>query len=108
MEYISNKPNHLSKYVDHFHNSVKQHFELALTNVYKDEINQYSEVIEHIVKLPFIQAILNENKLLKENIQGLQLKLDSLLSDNSNRNKVVLEIVDLPSLQPFQNLDSVL
>ena len=79
-----------------------------MTNVYKDEINQYAEVIEHIVKLPFIQAILDENKSLKQDIQLLQIKMDSLITGNNNNSKVVLEIIDLPIVQTFQNLDSVL
>ena len=72
MEYIQKSPIELSKYIDDYHTSVKKEFETVLTNIYNNEINKYSEIIEHIVKLPFVQAIVEENTQLKQEILLLQ------------------------------------
>ncbi len=106
MEYTQKTPNNLSKYVDDFHISVKKEFETALTNIYTSEINKYSDIIEHIVKLPFVQAIVDENIRLKEDI----LRLHEISRKHENRldnKQVVLEISDKPIEQSYQNMDDV-
>ena len=107
MEYIQKTPNDLSKYVDKFHTSVKTEFELALTNIYHNEINKYSDMIEHIIQLPFVQAIVHENTRLKEDILKLQQTSDVDLNKKNEQGQVVLEIYDKPITQSYQNMDEV-
>ena len=73
MEYIKSTPVNLNVYIDEFHTRMKLEFEASINKIYKEEINVYSEVIETIVKLPFIQKIIDElsmaenTELLKAN-----------------------------------------
>ena len=105
MEYTQKSPIELSKYVEDYHTSVKKEFEIVLTNIYNDEINKYSEIIEHIVRLPFVQAIVDENKRLKEHIIQLQ---QNTQVDNNETTRVVLEISDKPVTQTYQDMDEVI
>ena len=105
MEYTQKSPIELSKYVEDYHTSVKKEFEIVLTNIYNDEINKYSEIIEHIVRLPFVQAIVEENKRLKEHIIQLQ---QNTQVDNNETTRVVLEISDKPVTQTYQDMDEVI
>jgi len=107
MEYIEKTPNDLSKYIDNFHISVKKEFEIALTNIYSNEIDKYSEIIEHIVQLPFVQAIVKENTKLKQEILLLQEKSRHVEVNNDNK-RVILEIYDKEVEQCFQNMDDVI
>ena len=106
MEYTYKTPNNLSKYVDDFHISVKKEFETALTNIYTSEINKYSDIIEHIVKLPFVQAIVDENIRLKEDISRLR-GISRNTENHVDNKQVVLEISDKPVQQSYQNMDDV-
>jgi len=65
MEYIQNKPSNINMYIDEFHTSITSEFEKTINKIYNAEIDVYKEVVETIVKLPFIQCIINENKMLK-------------------------------------------
>ena len=106
MEYTQKTPNNLSKYVDGFHISVKKEFETALTNIYTSEINKYSDIIEHIVKLPFVKAIVDENIRLKEDILILH-EISRKHENQLDHKQVVLEISDKPIEQAYQNMDDV-
>ena len=106
MEYTQKTPNNLSKYVDDFHISVKKEFETALTNIYTSEINKYSDIIEHIVKLPFVKAIVDENIRLKEDILILH-EISRKHENQLDHKQVVLEISDKPIEQAYQNMDDV-
>ena len=105
MEYTQKSPIELSKYIEDYHTSVKKEFEIVLTDIYNNEINKYSDIIEHIVRLPFVQAIVEENKRLKEQVTKLQQNLDV---DNNETTHVVLEISDKPVTQTYQNMDDVI
>ena len=86
MEYIQNKPDNLNMYIDEFHTSIKVEFEKSINKMYNEEISVYKDVIETLVKLPFIQGIINENKNLKARIIELE---DGITG-------VKLEITDKP------------
>ena len=64
MEYIQSSPNNLDKYIEEFHSDVKEKFANSLSKIYNEEINVYRDLIETVVKLPFIQGIINENNML--------------------------------------------
>jgi hypothetical protein len=87
MEYIQMKPNNIDVYVNEFHTCIKSEFEKSINKMYNEEINVYRDFIETIVKLPFIQVIIEENKTLKAKLQLLE-------DNNNNSNSVKLEIID--------------
>ena len=62
MEYIQNKPENLNMHIDEFHTSIKAVFEKSISKIYNEEISVYKDVVETLVKLPFIQRILSEIK----------------------------------------------
>lgn len=97
MEYIKSTPVNLNVYIDEFHTRMKLEFEASINKIYKEEINVYSEVIETIVKLPFIQKIIDENKELKSRIMELE----------SNSNSIKLEIIDKPVLKNVVDIESI-
>ena len=72
MEYIQMKPNNIDVYVNEFHTCIKSEFEKSINKMYNEEINVYRDFIETIVKLPFIQVIIEENKTLKAKLQLLE------------------------------------
>ena len=90
MEYIQMKPNNIDVYVNEFHTCIKSEFEKSINKMYKEEINVYRDFIEIIVKLPFIQLIIEENKTLKAKLHLLECNNDN----NNNNNYVKLEIID--------------
>ena len=73
MDYIDSIPDNLNMYIDEFHASIKAEFEKSISKIYSSEISVYKDVVETIVKLPFIQKIINENKVLKAKIAELEL-----------------------------------
>jgi len=81
------KPNNIDVYVNEFHTCIKSEFEKSINKMYNEEINVYRDFIETIVKLPFIQVIIEENKTLKAKLQLLE-------DNNNNSNSVKLEIID--------------
>ena len=89
MEYIQTSPSNINKYVNDFHTCVKHEFANSLTKIYNEEISVYRDLIETVVKLPFVQEIINENTILKARLK---------LFDDSN-NSIKLEIHDKPILK---------
>ena len=97
MEYIESMPDNLNMYIDEFHTSMKAEFEKSISKIYSNEINVYKDVVETIVKLPFIQKIINENKVLKARIAYLE---------NGN-NGVKLEITDKPISKNILDIEKI-
>ena len=98
MEYIQMKPNNIDVYVNEFHTRIKYEFEKSINKMYNEEINVYRDFIETIVKLPFIQLIIEENKTLKAKLQ--------LLEEN-NSNHVKLEIIDKPVSKTVLDIENI-
>jgi hypothetical protein len=134
MEYIQSTPSKIVEYTNDFHDKIKNEFQHVLTKMYREELDKYSNVIETIIKLPFIQDIINENKLLKLRIEELQsckmnmpsyktdvgvlvtnmtpLRVDDLHGSNVNvqeskTDSIVLEIVDKPMELTKVNINDV-
>jgi hypothetical protein len=99
MEYIYTEsiPDNLNMYIDEFHTSMKAEFEKSISKIYSNEISVYKDVVETIVKLPFIQKIINENKVLKAKIVDLE---------NMN-NGVKLEITDKPISKNILDIEKI-
>jgi hypothetical protein len=97
MEYIESIPDNLNMYINEFHTSMKAEFEKSISKIYSSEISVYKDVVETIVKLPFIQKIINENKVLKAKIVDLE---------NMN-NGVKLEITDKPISKNILDIEKI-
>ena len=97
MDYIDSIPDNLNMYIDEFHASIKAEFEKSISKIYSSEISVYKDVVETIVKLPFIQKIINENKVLKAKIAELE---------NVN-NGVKLEITDKPISKNILDIEKI-
>ncbi len=97
MEYIQNKPENLNIHIDEFHTSIKAVFEKSISKIYNEEISVYKDVVETLVKLPFIQGIINENKMLKARITELE-------DGNSG---VKLEITDKPICKNTLDIEKI-
>ena len=98
MEYIQNKPDNLNMYIDEFHTSIKAEFEKSINKMYNEEISVYKDVIETLVKLPFIQGIINENKNLKARIIELEDGISGVKLEITDKpvSKKVLDIEKIP------------
>ena len=97
MEYIQHKPDNLSMYIDEFHTSIKAEFEKSIGKIYREEINVYKDVVETIAQLPFIQRIINENKILKARLADLE----------DANNGVKLEITDKPVSKNILDIEKI-
>ena len=80
-----NKNNNLDKYVDELYSQMRINFESILNKLYSEELNKYSELIDFISKLPFVQAIIEENNKLKEELKKFE--------NNNNNCKIIIIIV---------------
>jgi hypothetical protein len=100
MEYIQMKPNNIDVYVNEFHTCIKYEFEKSINKMYNEEINVYRDFIETIVKLPFIQVIIEENKTLKAKLQLLE-------ENNNSSNSVKLEIIDKPVSKTVLDIENI-
>lgn len=97
MEYIQSNANNLNVYVDEFHTRMKTEFLSCISKIYHDEINVYSDIIEMIVKLPFIKKIIDENNELKRRINELE----------KNTAEIKLEIHDKPIVKNIVNIETI-
>jgi hypothetical protein len=97
MEYIQSKPNNIDVYVNEFHTRIKTEFEKSINKIYNEELGIYREVIETIVKLPFIQEIIEENKTLKAKLKVLE----------EADNVVKLEIFDKPVSKTLLDVEKI-
>jgi ABC-type transporter MlaC component len=76
MEYVQTTPSNINKYIDDFHTCVKNEFASSLTKIYNEEIGVYRDLIENVVKLPFIQDIIIENRMLKDKLMSIEQRYD--------------------------------
>ena len=89
MDYISEKPSNINNYIETFHQKVKNEFEFSITKLYQEEIKQYQDLIDSIMKIPFVENIILENKKLKEKIMNLECS-----DKNSQLKKIELNILE--------------
>jgi len=97
MEYIQSKPNNIDVYVNEFHTRIKTEFEKSINKIYNEELSVYRQVIETVVKLPFIQEIIEENKTLKAKLKVLE----------EADNVVKLEIFDKPVSKILLDVETI-
>ena len=97
MEYIQSKPNNIDVYVNEFHTRIKTEFEKSINKIYNEELSVYRQVIETVVKLPFIQEIIEENKTLKAKLKVLE----------EADNVVKLEIFDKPVSKTLLDVETI-
>ena len=97
MEYIQSKPNNIDVYVNEFHTRIKTEFEKSINKIYNEELSVYRQVIETVVKLPFIQEIIEENKALKAKLKVLE----------DADNVVKLEIFDKPVSKTLLDVEKI-
>ncbi len=97
MEYIQSKPNNIDVYVNEFHTRIKTEFEKSINKIYNEELSVYRQVIETVVKLPFIQEIIEENKTLKAKLKKLE----------EADNVVKLEIFDKPVSKTVLDVETI-
>jgi len=97
MEYIQSKPNNIDVYVNEFHTRIKTEFEKSINKIYNEELSVYRQVIETVVKLPFIQEIIEENKTLKAKLKKLE-EADNI---------VKLEIFDKPVSKTLLDVETI-
>ena len=97
MEYIQSKPNNIDVYVNEFHTRIKTEFEKSINKIYNEELSVYRQVIETVVKLPFIQEIIEENKTLKAKLKNLE-EADNI---------VKLEIFDKPVSKTLLDVETI-
>ena len=97
MEYIQSKPNNIDVYVNEFHTRIKTEFEKSINKIYNEELSVYRQVIETVVKLPFIQEIIEENKTLKAKLKVLE----------EGDNVVKLEIFDKPVSKTLLDVEKI-
>jgi len=97
MEYIQSKPNNIEVYVNEFHTRVKTEFEKSINKIYNEELSVYRQVIETVVKLPFIQEIIEENKTLKAKLKVFE----------DADNVVKLEIFDKPVSKILLDVETI-
>ena len=100
MEYIKSSSTNLDKYIDEFHSEVKETFANSLTKIYKAEINVYRDLIETVVKLPFIQEIIHENNMLKSKLKQMTEENDTIKLEIHDKPLLKTDIVDIENI-PF-------
>ena len=100
MEYIKSSSTNLDKYIDEFHSEVKETFANSLTKIYKAEINVYRDLIETVVKLPFIQEIIHENNMLKSKLKQMTEENDTIKLEIHDKPLIKTDIVDIENI-PF-------
>ena len=100
MEYIKSNPNNLDKYIEDFNTCVKEQFTNSLNKIYNDEINVYRDLIESVVKLPFIQEIINENNMLKTKLKDMTEGNDTIKLEIHDKPLLKTDVVDIESI-PF-------
>src|SRR6056300_443677 len=98
MEYTHISTSNINKYIDEFHNDVRESFANSLTKIYNAEINVYRDLIETVIKLPFIQEIINENNMLKAKLKEFSENNNSITLEIHDKPLVTTDVIDLDNV----------